>query len=187
MTNFVDCNSKTRLIMLEATAIDDIIEISEKQFIEELEKSIASGLIPDLEKGIFVREGYGALVGEVPSNCKNLEELLKFTEDDFGRKVVTGKPETIEEWRKKWGYSKDVAKAMQMSFPFIEAQSPPLFHHYNHLISEKGYDLVIGPGCSVHGETWGRAVYCRNYLQVLDDEREGQNKEQSGFGKSSGK
>ena len=158
MAHFVDCNTRERT---RSKYIIDDYKITEKQFFEEMKKSIDSGLLIDIERGIYIKEGYGALVGICPENCHSLEDLFKFTGADFNRKIVTGKPQTRREWKA------DVDATVG---PYCKIQLPPRFY-YKHLAEEDGYDLVIGPGGSVKGVTWNKAVYCRNYLQILEQER----------------
>ena len=41
---------------------------------------------------------------------------------------------------------------------------------YGKYITE-GYDLIIGPGCIANGDLWEKAIYCVNYLEILESEK----------------
>ena len=77
--------------------------------------------------------------------------MLTYTLLDFNRKTV-GKP-TI---RKKIN-------------EFISGDNfrYDAYFGYQRLVND-GYDLIIGPGCSVYGEQWPKAIYCRNYEEILN-------------------
>ena len=160
MVNFVNCNSRIRedLDCFGIPGTD--YKLTEKQYLEELRLSIESGLLPDIEKDIFIREGHGALVGYCPDNCHTLEELLKYTSSDSNRQKVTGAPLTKKEWKDIYGTTST----------YSELQLEPYFP-YRRYVSENGYDLVIGPGAFVNGQTFNKAVYCRNYLNIIEFQR----------------
>ena len=145
MYNFIDCNSSFRKYDSAASGY-----ISEEVFLRQLQDSVESGLIPDREKGIFIREGFGALVGWCPENCKTIEDAINYSTADFNRKTV-GKPTVKEK------ISEFIHNDITDNFYF----------NYNKMLQD-GYDLVIGPGCSVYGEKWGKAIYCRNYEEILN-------------------
>ncbi len=147
MLHFMDCNSKIRF---DFEIMNDS-EISEEMMQKQLNESIESGLIADREAGIFIRDGYGALVGFCPENCSTIEDVLKFTLLDWNRKTA-GKPTLKEKIR-------EIIKGN--NFPFDP------YYEYQELVDE-GYDLVLGLGCAVYGQQWGKAVYCRNYDEILE-------------------
>lgn len=107
---------------------------SETEYLENLKKSIESGLEPDENLDIFVKVGYGALVGFCPSSCETIDQLLNYS---FNNSNNVNKNSNIPDY---FGYKGDISS---------------------------GADLVIGPGCSVRGKTWEKAVYCRNYKEIL--------------------
>lgn len=145
-SHFIKCNNRIR---------DDffVYELSDSEYEKQMNESIKSGLIPNYEDDIFVREGYGALVGFCPSNCSTIEDLTNFTVLDFNRNTV-GKP-TIKE------KIKEIVGRNNLS-------CDP-YYNYNRIL-EEGYDLVIGPGGFVNGENWDKAVYCRNYEDILEQQ-----------------
>lgn len=148
MLHFMDCNSRFRFDEMHD------FEITEEMMLEQLNESMESGLILDRETGIFIRDGYGALVGFCPENCSTIEDVLKYTLLDWNRKVV-GKPTVKEKIR-------EVMNGENLPFdPYYE---------YHKLVDE-GYDLVLGPGCAVYGQQWSKAVYCRNYEQILENSK----------------
>ena len=151
MCHFVDCNTNYRYSGLD-TRPD--MEISEEMVLKQLNESVESGLVADRERGIFIREGYGALVGICPENCTTLDDVLKFTSNDFNRGVI-GKP-TIKEKLKEVITGNHLLK-------------DPYFS-YQKLVDE-GYDLVLGPGCMVYGQQWNKAIYCRNYEEILENNK----------------
>lgn len=126
-------------------------EVSEEIMLRQLRDSIESGLIPDRELGIFIKEGYGALVGCCPANCSSIEDALNYTCLDFNRKSA-GRTTIKERLRE-----------------FMDRDNFPVapYFGYQQLVNE-GYDLVIGPGCEVYGEHWDKAIYCRNYIEILN-------------------
>ena len=143
----MDCNSNFRS--------DDIssVYISEELVLKQLQDSVKSGLIPDRESGIFLRDGYGALVGVCPANCKTIKDVLKHSTADFRRKMA-GKLTIREKIRE-----------------FINQDlTDNIYFNYKEMV-EDGYDLVIGPGCNVHGQQWPRAIYCRNYEEILNQSK----------------
>ena len=144
MLHFIDCNSRVRF--------EDIFnfEITEETLEKQLSESIESGLMPDRENGIFLKDGYGALVGFCPNNCSTIDEAIKYTLLDKKRKTV-GKPTAMERIR-------EVITGENL--PFDVPYDP--YYGYHKLI-EEGYDLVVGPGCVVNGQQWEKAIYCRNY------------------------
>ena len=146
---FIECSDRIR---------DDdffgVYELSDSEYEEQMKKSIESGLIPNYEDDIFVREGYGALVGYCPSNCLTIEDLTIFTVLDFNRKTV-GKPTIKEKFR-------EIINRKIFSY------EP--YYGYKRIL-EEGYDLVIGPGGFVNGHNWGKAVYCQNYKDILEKQR----------------
>lgn len=148
MLNFIDCNSRFR-----SDEYTDV-QISEEMMLEQLNESIESGLLPDREAGIFIREGYGALVGFCPDNCETIEDVLEYTLNDWNRKTV-GKPTLGEKIR-------EVVNGDNLPF------EP--YYGYSKLVDE-GYDLVLGPGCAVYGQQWNKAVYCRNYEELLENSK----------------
>lgn len=144
MKNFVDCNSDFRF-----DGVNDY-QISKEEMLKQLNESIESGLVVDQELGVFIKNNYGALVGFCPENCSTINDVLKYTLLDFDRKIV-GKP-TAKEKIKGLFDSKD-----SLYDPYFGYQK----------LVEDGYDLVIGPGCVVYGEHWDKAIYCRNYEEIL--------------------
>lgn len=146
MNHFANCNDRLRY-----DGFSDY-KVSEEQFLRELKESIDSGLIPDQERGIFIKEGYGALVGFCPENCHSIEDVISYSSADWNRQTV-GKP-TIGE------RAREVING--------ELTDNTYFGYKN--IVKEGYDLIIGPGCSVYGQQWGKAIYCRNYQQILNGE-----------------
>ena len=149
MNHFINSNSKSR------NDEHGNYEISETDFLKELKQSIESGLVVDSETGIFIRKGYGALVGVCPSNCNTIQELINYTYNDFHRKKV-GKPTLME----KLHEIKNDSTIM----------TSPHFGYKEYM--DEGYDLVIGPGCYVNGEKWEKAVYCKNYLEIMEREKQ---------------
>ena len=145
---FVDCNSRLRFDGFSN------VEASEEMMLKQLNESIESGLVVDREAGIFIRDGYGALVGYCPENCSTIEDALKYTFLDRNRKVV-GKPTVGEKIR-------EIISGYNL-------QSDPIYA-YQKLVDE-GYDLVLGPGCAVYGEQWSKAIYCRNYDEILENSK----------------
>lgn len=145
MKHFMDCNSNIRY-----DGISDYCA-SEELILRQLEESTKSGLVPNRELGIYTRDGYGALVGYCPDNCISLEDVVNYTYQDFGRETV-GKP-TIKEKIKE-----------VVNRDGIPADS---YFGYKSLIAD-GYELIIGPGCDVNGEHWNKAIYCRNYEEILN-------------------
>ena len=148
MNHFADCNSKLRY-----DGFSDY-EVSEEQFLRELKDSIDSGLIPDQERGIFIKEGFGALVGFCPDNCYSMEDVLSYSSADWHRQTV-GKPSIGERARE-----------------VINGElTDNNYFGYKKMVQE-GYDLVLGPGVKVYGQQWGKAIYCKNYQQILNGEVE---------------
>lgn len=120
--------------------------------LEQLKESIKSGLVPDYEAGIFIKENYGALVGFCPENCITIEDVLGYTQVDFKRKNA-GKPTIKGKIRE-----------------FINGDNLPFNEYFGYKkFVDEGYDLVIGTGCVVHGQKWPKAVYCRNYEEILSN------------------
>ncbi len=146
MLKFINCNSNPRF----DGAMD--FRAPESIMLEQLNESIESGLIPNHEQGIFIRYGYGALVGFCPENCTTIEDALRFTFADFNRKVV-GRP-TIKE---------RICELINGDYLLTN----PYFGYAK--MVEEGYDLVLGPGCVVYGEKWSKAIYCRNYDEILEN------------------
>ncbi len=142
---FVDCNSNFRF-----NGVTDY-RVSEDVLTRQLDESIESGLIVDRDLGVFIRDNYGALVGFCPDNCMTIEDVLKFTLVDWHRKVV-GKPSIKEKIR-------EIKDGDNLPYG-------PYFG-YDKLV-DAGLDLVVGPGCTVFGEHWNKAVYCRNYEEILN-------------------
>lgn len=120
--NFASCNTKTRY--------DDFtyqpLKITDDCYLRELKESVESGLVPVPELDIFVREGYGALVGRCPTECKNLKELFNYKRTNSGA-----------------------------------------FFGYERYANE-GAELVIGPGCKLYGQNFEKAVYCKNYKEMIE-------------------
>lgn len=150
MNSFVNAYDTTRFY---PDASLGIYEITEEEMLKNLKQSIESGLMLDEDAGIFIKEGYGALVGGCPSNCSTIDDAIKFTMADYDRKIV-GKP-TVKE------------KLTEIMNRDTHLFTDPIFE-YKELI-EKGYDLVLGPGCVVNGKIWDKAVYCRNYEEILEN------------------
>ena len=142
---FMDCNSRYRQDDSGSFCEEDI-EISKEVLLKQLNESIDSGLIVDCEAGIFIKEGYGALVGFCPDNCSTVSDVINYTIPDWKRKTV-GKPTIREKIR-------EIMSGENLPFG-------PYFGYKE--MSESGYDLVIGPGGMVYGQKWNKAVYCRNY------------------------
>lgn len=88
MSHFVKCNTRYKY---SGTDTMPDVEIPEEMILKQLEESVKSGLLVDQERGIFIKEGYGALVGICPENCATLDDALKYTADDFDRTIV-GRP-----------------------------------------------------------------------------------------------
>ena len=61
-TGFIDFNYDIRTVDFYALAID------RAEILRELSYSIKSGLTVDIERGILIKEGYGAVVGCCPDN-----------------------------------------------------------------------------------------------------------------------
>ena len=117
----------------------DLIELEEDTYLNELKESVESGLVPIPELDLFVREGYGALVCGCPEKCKTLEQFLNYRKKDMFFDLRDPKGFFVGE--KIYGdYSKDI---------------------------EEGAELVIGPGCKVLGNTLSKAIYCKNYEEML--------------------
>lgn len=151
MAKFINCNDRLR----DDESSYGPYEISQEELEKELDESVKSGLLVDYENGIFIKEGYGALVGFCPKNCLTLDDILKYTHNDFNRKVV-GKP-TFKEKLKEVASRNIIGN--------------DLYFNYQKLVDE-GYDLVIGPGCVVHGQKFDRAIYCQNYKEILENDYE---------------
>lgn len=132
------------------------IEITDIVWKYEMAESEKSGLFPDLAHNIYVREGFGALVGWCPDNCSTLAQLLNYNPYHRLRKIPD-KPtllELIKEFR--------IRIADNTLF-----NNPPYYNTYKKKFEKDGMDLVIGPGGYVEGEYWEKAVYCRNYRELL--------------------
>lgn len=149
--DFVRPSDKWRILDSPTEAI----EVSDQGNYEDIKTAIASGLVLDKENDLFIKEGYGALVGFCPSNCNTIEELIKYTHADFNRKTP-GKPTLIE-------------RITEMTGPYRIIRND-VYYGYHHDI-EEGAELVIGPGCSWHGIFPEKAVYCKNYLEMLEQRK----------------
>lgn len=149
MHYFIECNTRYRNYGTETD-----IEISEEMMKEQLEESIKSGLIVDQERNIFIKEGYGALVGICPENCATLNDALKYTANDFDRATV-GRPTMKQK----------IQEIVSGNYLLTDPYFP-----YQKLI-DKGYDLVLGPGCMVYGQKWIKAIYCQNYEEILENNK----------------
>ena len=152
MSQFIDCNSRYRYDDSGSFCEEDI-KVSKEVVIKQLNESIDSGLIVDCEAGIFIKEGYGALIGFCPDNCSTIDDVLNYTIPDWERKTA-GKPTIKEKIR-------EIKDGENLPFD-------PYFG-YKKLV-DNGYDLVIGPGGMVYGERWNKAVYCKNYQTILNRE-----------------
>ena len=127
---FIMCNNISR---------NEEIFVSKEKHSKDLQQSIKSGLIPDLDLNLFVKSGYGALVGFCPPNCDTIEQLLNYSMHEYSKlniSQITAVPDTLD----IFGYKSDI---------------------------ENGAELVIGPSCSIRGEIWEKAVYCKNYREML--------------------
>ncbi len=145
------------------------MQITDEQWEEELADSEKSGLIPDLEHNIYVREGYGALVGICPNNCSTLEQLFNYSKYDRNRKIA-GKPTLLS-------FLSEVLDRISYvpGYGFLFIDSIDDYFGYKRK-SEKGMDLVIGPGGYFQGDYFEKAVYCQNYKQLLGINRENNTK-----------
>lgn len=103
----------------------------------------------DTENDIYVREGYGAVVGACPDNCENISDVVKFTMYDFNRKKV-GESSLVDKILGRDKYTKP-------------------YYGYGKLL-EEGYDLLVGPGGAINGQVANKLVYCKNYLDILNAE-----------------
>ncbi len=149
--DFIRPSDKWRLVV--STMPD--IKVSDQENKKDIMASIASGLVLDEENDLFIKNGYGALVGFCPSNCNTIEELIKYTHADFERKTP-GHPTLTE-------------RIKEMTGPYRNIRNN-VYYGYHHYI-EEGAELVIGPGCSWHGIVSEKAVYCKNYLEMLDQRK----------------
>ena len=153
--SFINVNNKMRW-----TEFDFEIQITDEQWKKELADSEKSGLILDLEHDIYIREGYGALVGGCPKNCSTLEQLFNYTKYDINRKIA-GKPTLrsfLSEIRDRFVYIPGCG------FTLLEFND---YYGYKKKAEEEGMDLVIGPGGYIEGNYYEKAVYCRNYKELL--------------------
>jgi hypothetical protein len=168
--SFVNTNHRARW-----TDFDDEIQISFDQWKRELTMSAKSGLIPDLSNNIYVREGYGALVGWCPDNCSTLKQLFNYTKDDKFLEVA-GSPNLKELLLKLFLLITRGELFEEISYRMLDLAATIIsgekiedddYFGYKKKVIEEGMDLVIGPGGYVEGDIWDKAVYCRNYKQVL--------------------
>lgn len=104
------------------------------------------------QRGLFIRKGYRAILGYCPEKCEIIEELLIFSFNDFKRKSIC-KPTIIERIREHLD---------QMQY-----ENSPHYDYKEYFAQD--YDLIIGSGGVVNGETWKKAVYCRNYEEILSE------------------
>ena len=156
---FVRTDCKERQIPgVEATFYpeSEFNTVSDEQHLKELKESIESGLIVDEENKVFVKEGYGALVGKCPDNCNSMEDLLSFSSYDRDRKAV-GKPTISERMKEKL---KELKGEYNLENYYAGFQ----------MLIDEGYDLVVGPGCSFYGNKVEKAIYCRNYQEMIEKE-----------------
>ena len=51
-----------------------------------------------------------------------------------------------------------------------EVTKDPYYPYYK-FMTEDGYDLVIGPGGYIDGVKANKLVYCKNYLDILENEK----------------
>lgn len=161
MVYFIDCNTISRPRGSgRCSTLEDCYKITEEEYLDQLLKSYKSGLVADGDKGIYLKEGFGALVDFCPDNCSTLEELLNFTASDFYREKPTGIPITKKVWEARYGKDRT----------YLDGLQDGLYFNYKSLVEENGYDLVIGPSCSVYGQFWNKGVYCKNYQAILDYE-----------------
>ena len=162
--NFFNTNHRARW-----TEFDDEIQITDEQWKKELADSEKSGLIPDLEHDIYVREGYGALVGICPNNCSTLEQLFNYSKYDMNRKIA-GKPTLLS-------FLSEVLDRISYvpgcGFFFRDSND---YYGYKKKSEKEGMDLVIGPGGYIQGYYWEKGVYCQNYKQLLGINRENNTK-----------
>lgn len=147
MNHFFSCNS--RYVQVPYGDGQEVV-VSEKTKNEYLKQSIQSGFIIDQENDIYIRKGYGAVVGACPDNCNTINDVLNFTVFDWNRKKV-GHP---------------TLKQRLLG----EVTTDP-YYPYNKFMTEDGYDLVIGPGGYIDGIKVNKLVYCKNYLDILEAEK----------------
>lgn len=133
---FISCTDRTRY---DRVASHPYV-IMEGKYLSELKESLESGLIPVPELDVFVREGYGALVGRCPSECKTLEQLYQ--------------------------YNPDLSIVEKLKNALTGKKNESIFDYENYV--KEGADLVIGPGCKVEGLQYDKAVYCRNYKEMIE-------------------
>lgn len=136
MTNFfVNCNSKTRF--------DDFtympFEITEECYLRQLKESLESDIVPFPELDVFVKEGYGALVGGCPLECETLEQLFQ--------------------------YNPNLSLIERLKNTLTGKKNKSVFGYEDYV--KEGADLVIGPGCTANGIHYNKAVYCRNYKEMV--------------------
>lgn len=115
--------------------------IMEEKYLRELKESIESGLIPNTELDLFIMDGYGALVGPCPLRCQSLKQLFKYTPDLSMREKLIS---------------------------ILDGTKPEkTYSHYEEYYNE-GAQLVIGPGCKVNGMEYEKAIYCKNYQEMIE-------------------
>ena len=151
--SFQNTNHKVR----DAWFTNNEMEITDEEWEMQMDESEKSGLIPDFEHNIYVREGYGALVGICPDNCSTLEQLFNYTRYDRIRKVA-GKPTLLE-------YLLEIRVRIKYRELFRNFDGD--YFGYKEIFEKEGMDLIIGPGGCFEGEYSKKAVYCQNYKKLL--------------------
>ena len=147
MKHFFSCNDMYKQVPY---GNGQEVKISDEQKKNYLEQSIQSGFIVDQENDIYIREGYGAVVGACPDNCNNIADVINFTVYDWNRKKV-GHPTFMQK--------------------ILGETTKEPYYPYGKFMTEEGYDLVVGPGGYINGEFANKLVYCQNYLDILEAEK----------------
>ena len=149
--NFIRPSFKWRFVGL---TIPDI-KVSDQENKNDIMASIASGLVLDEENDLFIKNGYGALVGFCPSNCNTIEELQRTRFSKY-----------IQSDRKVPGHPTLTERIKEMTGPYRIFRNDVYYGYHRYI--EEGAELVIGPGCSWYGDVSEKAVYCKNYLEMLE-------------------
>lgn len=172
---FINCNSKNRYNPIS------VYTINETEWNKQINESENSGLKPIYEKNIFVKDGYGALVGYCPENCQTIDELINYTWQDFHRNTP-GNPTFTEKYAEilylinlKMKYYGSIKKGIfgkndQWIFDYSEnskTKNLKLFIYDE--LQKNGYKLIIGPGCYANGILYNKAIYCENYDEIIDN------------------